>query len=161
MEIRKTTQEDVAAVMQIYEIARSFMRQTGNLLQWSGGYPSEELVRRDIEDGISYVAVENGEIEAVFIYFFGDDPTYLHIENGAWQNDAPYGVIHRIASRGQIKGSGAFCLQWGFSQCGNLKIDTHNDNRVMQHVLEKNGFKRCGTIYLENGEPRIAFQKTK
>jgi len=27
-----------------------------------------------------------------------------------------------------------------------------------QHLLAKYGFCRCGTIYLENGSPRIAYQ---
>ena len=161
MNIRKTTLSDLDQVLEIYAGARVFMAKTGNPTQWGDGYPKEELIRSDIEAGISYVAEEAGEIESVFVYFFGDDPTYARIENGAWQNKEPYGVIHRIASRGKIKGSGSYCLQWGFAQCGNLKIDTHDDNKVMQHVLEKNGFVRCGRIYLENGDPRIAFQKTK
>ena len=50
-------------------------------------------------------------------------------------------------------------LLWGYEQCGNLKIDTHEDNVVMQHVLEKNGFERCGKIYTHDGTPRIAYQK--
>lgn len=161
MKIRKTTLQDLEQVLQIYADARAFMAQTGNPVQWGDGYPKEELIRSDIAEGISYVAEQDGEIETVFVYYFGNDPTYEQIENGSWQNEEPYGVIHRIASRGQVKGSGSFCLQWGFAQCGNLKIDTHDDNRVMQHVLEKNGFKRCGRIYLEDGSPRIAFQKTE
>lgn len=161
MEIRKTRPEDLDEVMQIYAEARKFMAQTGNPTQWGDGYPKEALVRKDIEAGISYVALFDGKIETVFVYFEGDDPTYHLIENGEWKSDAPYGVIHRIASRGKVKGAGSMCLQWGFAQCGNLRIDTHDDNRVMQHVLEKNGFERCGRIYTEDGSPRIAYQKIK
>ena len=29
----------------------------------------------------------------------------------------------------------------------------------MRHLLEKNGFKECGIIYVEDGTPRIAFQR--
>jgi hypothetical protein len=29
----------------------------------------------------------------------------------------------------------------------------------MQHLLDKNGFKYCGVVYLENGSERIAYQK--
>jgi hypothetical protein len=161
MQIRKTTLEDLKEVMEIYAHARSFMAQTGNPTQWGDGYPSEALIREDIRRGISYVGEADGRIEAVFVYFKGEDPTYNYIENGSWKNEAPYGVIHRIASRGTVKGSGSQCLQWGFAQCGNLKIDTHDDNVVMQHVLEKNGFEKCGRIYLEDGRPRLAYQKTE
>lgn len=161
MKVRNTRIEDLAEVMEIYAGARKFMAQTGNPTQWGDGHPREELIREDIRKGISYVAEQDGEIETVFVYFEGDDPTYHYIENGAWLKDAPYGVIHRIASKGKVKGAGSWCLQWGFSQCGNLRIDTHDDNVVMQHVLEKNGFKRCGRIYTESGSPRIAYQKTE
>ena len=93
------------------------------------------------------------------MYVFGADPTYQVIEDGAWIDDRPYGVIHRIASREGVRGAGSFCMQWGFAECGNLRMDTHEDNKVMQHVLEKNGFRRCGRIYVEDGSPRIAYQK--
>lgn len=29
----------------------------------------------------------------------------------------------------------------------------------MQHKIEKNGFTRCGIIYITDGSPRIAYQK--
>lgn len=161
MEIRKAVIDDLDEIMDIYAHARSYMAETGNPNQWGDGYPSGALVRRDIEQGISYVAVQDGQIEAVFVYFAGEDLAYRVIEDGSWLNDMPYGVIHRIASRGNVKGVGSFCMKWGFAQCGNLKMDTHDDNVVMQHVLEKNGFRRCGRIFLEDGSPRIAYQKTE
>lgn len=162
MEIRKTEPGDLAEILKIYAHARGFMARTGNPHQWGDeGYPKEELLREDIRKGISYVAEQDGRIETVFVFFIGEDPSYRVIENGAWIQDGPYGVVHRIASAGRIKGSGAECLRWAFEQCGNLRIDTHDDNRVMQHVLEKNGFVKCGRIYLENGDPRIAYQKVR
>lgn len=161
MEIRRAMPEDQGVIMEIYEIGRQFMRSTGNEKQWVDGYPSWELVRADIEEGVSYVAVEDGEIEAVFLFRVGDDPTYQVIEDGGWPNDEPYGVIHRIASRGRVKGIGSACIQWCLRQWPNLRGDTHEDNHVMQHVLEKNGFVRCGRIYVEDGSPRIAYQRVK
>ena len=38
-------------------------------------------------------------------------------------------------------------------------MDTHEDNISMQRLLEKNNFKYCGIIYLEDGNKRIAFEK--
>ena len=49
-------------------------------------------------------------------------------------------------------------MDYAFSRSDSIKIDTHKDNAVMQHQLEKYGFKRCGIIFLENGEDRIAYQ---
>ena len=52
-------------------------------------------------------------------------------------------------------------LEWCMDRCGNIRIDTHDDNLPMQHVLEKNGFIRCGRIWNEDGSPRIAYQKCR
>ena len=161
MQIRKTTKKDLNIVMEIYAHARSFMAENGNPTQWSGSYPSEDIILRDISVGASYVCVDDdsGEIEAVFMFDEYEDPTYAVIEDGAWPNDRPYGVLHRIASRGRKKGVASFCMQWCFEQCGNLRCDTHDDNKIMQHVMKKNGFVYCGRIYVEDGTPRVAFQK--
>ena len=99
MEIRRAKTEDLTEIMEIYAQARDFMARTGNPNQWGDHYPEEELIRTDIEKEISYVAEQNGQIAAVFMYVFGDDPTYSVIEDGDWIDDRPYGVIHRIASR--------------------------------------------------------------
>lgn len=161
MNIRKACIADLQEMMEIYDLARKFMVQTGNPTQWKNGYPQESLLRQDIAEGISYVGEMDGHLEAVFVYFKGDDPTYHVIEQGNWLNDAPYGVVHRVASRGAVKGAGTQCILWGFEQCGNLRMDTHDDNKVMQHVLEKNGFVKCGRIYTHDGTERIAYQKIR
>ena len=36
---------------------------------------------------------------------------------------------------------------------------THEENLVMQSAIAKCGFTRCGIIYLESGDPRIAYEK--
>ncbi len=159
--IRPTTLEDLPQLIQIYDIARRFMQQIGNAGQWTKGYPRKELLISDIEQRRSYVCTTpDGEILATFCYFIGEEPTYLNIYNGAWLNDAPYGVIHRIASSGKQKGVGEACINWCLEQSQNIRIDTHRDNKVMQHILKKLQFTYCGIIYLENGDERLAYQKT-
>lgn len=98
---------------------------------------------------------------AVFYFAIEEDPTYKMIYKGQWLNDKPYGVVHRIASAGTVRGAGEFCLTWAISQSKNLRIDTHEDNVVMQRLLGKLRFQYCGIIYLKNGEPRLAFQYEK
>ena len=102
--------------------------------------------------------IENGDIRAVFYFAVEEDPTYGYID-GAWMNDSPYGVIHRIAVGQSGRGAAAECFQFAYERCGNLRIDTHEKNIPMQRCLAKNGFRRCGIIYLEDGDPRIAYQK--
>jgi len=159
MEIRKTKMEELDRVMAIYDRARAYMRQNGNHNQWIKGYPSRELVRSDIEGGISYVCTEGEELLAVFAYFQGEDPSYGKID-GAWIGPgAPYGVVHRIGVEVPRRGVGAFCLDWAFRDSGDLRIDTHGDNVPMQNMLQREGFSRCGVIVIEDGTERVAFEK--
>lgn len=161
MEIRKARISELEEIMNIFAHARKFMAEKGNPNQWGTTKPSWETIEADIRNGCSYVCVENDMIVATFYFAKGVDPTYVKIYEGAWLNDKPYAVVHRIASAGTVKGAGSFCLNWAFEQCGNLKIDTHRDNVVMQNTLKKNGFSYCGIIYLTDGDERLAFQKSK
>ena len=161
MIIRKTEMADLGAVLEIYESARSFMRDSGNATQWAGGYPGEENVIKDIEEGYGHVCECDGEIVAAFFFKVGDDPTYSYIEGGNWQNCDPYAVIHRIAVKYHGRGIADFIYSECFKLHPNLRIDTHRDNLPMQRSLAKNGFKYCGIIYLESGDERLAYQKTE
>lgn len=164
MNIRTSTEQDAPRIMAIYAEARAFMAAHGNPNQWGPtNWPPEELIRRDIEEGNSYVCVNNaGEVIGTFFFRFGPDiePTYCNITEGAWLDDSPYGVVHRIAADGSEKGIGTYCINWAYEQCGHLRIDTHGDNVVMQNLVQKLGFVRCGTIYVEqDNAPRLAFEK--
>ena len=159
--IEKATIASLEAVMRIYEDARAYMRSTGNATQWAGGYPSEALIRENMEKGNFYLCLDDGEIVGVFYFAMENDPTYERIYEGAWLSDEPYAVIHRIAVSRDSHGKGvaAFIFDSCFAKCPNLRIDTHRDNLPMQRALEKRGFVRCGIIYLANGDERIAFQR--
>ena len=159
MILRKTTESDLAAIGEIYENAKRFMRQSGNPNQWNQGPPNLHTARQDMEQGVGYVAEEEGRILAVFMFSTEPDPTYARIYEGAWRSDAPYAVIHRIAVAEQGRGIIDDCIRYCFSIRPNLRIDTHRDNLPMQRALIKRGFRYCGIIYLENGEERLAFQK--
>ena len=161
MEIRKSQLTDLDTLLKMYEQARSFMSSHGNPNQWGNSYPPKQMVAQDIEDGCSYVCEEQGRIVATFYYKEGRDDTYVKIYDGKWLDDSPYGVVHRITSDRTVKGAGTFCLNWAFEQCGNLKVDTHRDNVVMQHTLDRNGFHYCGIIYTDDGTERLAYQKKR
>lgn len=55
IEIRKTLPTELEVLMDIFEQAKRIMRKDGNMHQWTGNYPSRELVMADIEQGNSYV----------------------------------------------------------------------------------------------------------
>lgn len=159
MHIRQTLTEDLDTVMRIYDQARQYMRENHNPNQWINGYPTTEMVQEDILTKSSYVCTEGEEIVGVFRFTLGEDPTYKHIYQGSWLNEEPYGVVHRIASASHKKGVATFCLEWCLVNCGNIRIDTHRDNHIMQRLLAKNDYRYCGIIYLEDGSERLAYQK--
>lgn len=158
--IRPATFTDLDRLMEIFEAARRFMESTGNPNQWINGYPQRALIAEEISQEHCYVCQdEEGKTIGTFCFVPSPDPNYACIEDGAWLNDAPYHVIHRLASDGSEKGIFKACIDWCALQDTNLRADTHADNKVMQHLLEKNGFIRCGIIYVSNGTPRIAYQR--
>ena len=155
--VRKAVREDLPRIEEIYAVARAFMARTGNPNQWGTHHPPVCQLEKDIAGGKLHVIVSDG-IRGVFYFARETDPTYLEIFDGGWHSDGPYGVIHRIAG----DGSGGIlktAVAYASLHCGYLRIDTHEDNTVMQRALAKLGFQKCGIIYLENGDPRIAFDR--
>ena len=158
MIIRKALIDDIDKIMNIYSIAQDFMIKSGNPNQWDHNYPKRELIEHDIEDETSIVICDGDDIRGVFALFSGHEPTYEYIENGRWLNDEEYVTLHRIASDGKAKGIFKSAVDYCKTVSDNIRIDTHADNAVMKRLIEKNGFVKCGTIYVRDGSPRIAYQ---
>ncbi len=157
--MRKARPGDLEDIMALYDIGRQTMRNTGNTWQWVNGYPYRSMIEEDIRLGRSYVYEEDGVLQAVLALIWGEDPTYARID-GKWLSDtAPYGTVHRIATRGEVPGLGSWCLEWCLALCGSIRIDTHEDNVPMRRTLDKLGYTYCGTILCDDGSPRRAYQK--
>ena len=159
--IRLARKEELPRLLEIYAAARAFMRQNGNAEQWAGGYPGEEVLREDIALERLYVIEENGWIGGVFMLCAGPDDTYNKIYDGAWGYEQPYGVIHRIAGDGSIKGVLVKAVEFAGARFDYLRIDTHSQNIPMQNALKKQNFTQRGVIYIHDGTPRLAYDKIK
>ena len=158
MTIRPTTYADIEALMAIFALARAQMAADGPT-QWGDEYPAREQLMSDIRRGVSYIVEHNGQPCATFVFIIGEDPTYAHIEDGEWlDNTMPYGTIHRIASNGERRGIFNTVLHWCSAQCSNIRIDTHQDNKRMIHLIKKANFTHCGIIYTRDNSPRMAYQ---
>lgn len=159
---RKARMEDVSVIMRLIDEARGIMRSCGNVNQWIDGYPSEETIINDINNGHCYLCVEQGgEIVASFAFIASPEPTYQKIYEGAWLDDEPYYVVHRLASKAASHGIFNDVMDYCMDVAGNLRIDTHRDNVIMRHVIDRYGFTYCGIIYLANGDERLAYQKSR
>ena len=159
MNVRKATEADLSQILAVYARARAFMSETGNASQWKNTYPPEETVLSDIRKGYLRLLEDEDGLQCVFAFLAEGDPVYDRIE-GAWLNSLPHAAVHRVASAGKKKGILRECMRYCAALSPNLKIDTHEDNKIMQHQLEKEGFSFCGTVFLANGEKRIAYQRT-
>ena len=182
MVIRPATPADIPALRPVFEAAKGIMRADGNHDQWSApGFPDDSLLLRDIARGGGFV-IENRwpvgaghdegkpvmpgltghlaapRIVAYFALLPSPEPTYDVID-GAWLTDEPYGVIHRMASYPEVHGIFSTIIDYAASRYSHLRIDTHRDNRIMQHLIEKHGFTYCGIIWLDDGTERLAYER--
>lgn len=158
--IRNAKLNDLQNILEIYNDARAFMIETGNPTQWNDTYPSYELLSNDIQKEHLFVITQSDEICGVFAFIIGDDSTYKEIK-GKWLSNKIYGTIHRIASKNGTKGIFSECLKYCESnkEIASLRIDTHNNNCVMKHLIEKSGFTYCGIINEPDCTERVAFEK--
>ena len=158
--IRKSTLADLQIIFDLRDQAREIMRSYGNIFQWPEGYPRDDMFRKDIEMGGSYVMLdESGKVVGTFALLPSPEVTYNVIYDGQWLNDEPYHVIHRIASTPDSHGILDAILDFGETVSSNIRIDTHEANIIMRKGLEKHGYQYCGIIHLLNGDERLAFQK--
>jgi len=170
MTIRKTTKDDLSAVMPIFEEARASIAELG-IDQWQNGYPARSDIEADIERGESWCVEQAGSVVGTFALILGGEPTYDLIEDGAWLTDsdskeAKYAAIHRITIKRAKRGSGIstaivkFALDLArVNGKESVRVDTHYGNVIMRRMLEKHGFHECGRTYLASGDPRVGYEQ--
>ncbi len=165
--IRKAGARDIPEIQGIFDEARESIKALG-IDQWQNGYPHAEVIKEDIERGYSRVIELDGRTVATFAVIPDGELTYDKIYDGGWLTDdsANYLAIHRVAILISSRGSGmskriieyAYDLAYELG-LASLRIDTHRGNVVMRKMLEKNGFTHCGTIFLSDGDERVAYER--
>ena len=163
---RKTTIDDLNDVMEAIEDSRAVLKLQ-NTGQWQDGFPNKDMVIKDIENGQSYVFLDNQDQIIGTCAITDFDQNYVHLFEGKWLSDYPYMVLHRVAIKKDYKGNGfghlffkLFELVARENNRRSLKVDTHEGNFIMRHLLEKEGFVYCGkTLLIENNKPRVVYEK--
>ncbi len=161
--IRKAERNDLPELLEIYEQARAFMDANGNHTQWGlNRYPPKELIEKDIRLSRLYVLEREGRPVGAFVLMAGEEPTYRVIEEGGWPSEKPYLTMHRLGSLTGEHGVGDAALGFAEREARrmglDLRADTHADNKPVQHLLQKHGFRYCGVIRVANGSKRFAYQ---
>lgn len=156
---------DVDNIMTIINKAQQKFKMN-NIDQWQNNYPNKEVIKDDIKNENSYVLIVDDKLVGTVYFSFEKEATYEKIYTGNWLSNKAYGVIHRLAVDVdyQNRGFAAMILENIYQLCLNnsvysIKVDTHQDNIAMQKLLLKQGFIKCGIIYLKDGAKRLAYEK--
>lgn len=167
MKFRKSKISDIDDILVILKEAQEYFKSI-NINQWSDGYPGYDHIKVDIDNNSSYVLIENDEIIGTTALCLSGEPTYDNIYNGKWLtgDSTPYGVIHRMAVKSSEKGRGLAQIICNYTEniCKenniySMRIDTHMENKSMQRLIEKVGYKYCGNIFLNSGIENYAYEK--
>ena len=155
--------EELADCYKAVDSGRAFQREQG-FVQWTEEYPSLETLRSEIMWGQGYAVTVDGAVAGYLCIDFDGEPAYDTID-GAWRTKGPYAVVHRMAFDRAFRGMGLADATFSRIEalCGargvrNIRVDTDFPNLRMQHVLEKNGFVRCGVVVFQ-GSGKIAYDK--
>lgn len=164
---RKATLSDIDRVMLVIEDGRELLKWQGNG-QWQDGYPNRDNLLHDIEIGRLFVVPDEDDpdiIVGVCALTYREED-YHHLYEGAWLTDYPYMVMHRVAVKKEYRGKGygrklfeAFVAQAEKEGFHSLRIDTHEGNGLMRHLIESFGFLYCGKAILTPNKDRMLFEK--
>lgn len=162
MELRKAKANEAEICYQCIEDARAYHKSLG-FEQWRPDYPTRETILEDIAQNMGYTFVDEQGIIGYCCIIIGDEPAYRQIE-GAWKTNRPYAVVHRMAFNKKARGGGrskeAFDLIKELCLAKNIhaiRVDTQDENKVMQHILVREGFAYCGLIQFGGG-PKLAYE---
>lgn len=166
MQERRAEISDLKGIMEVIEDGKLFLKEQ-DIDQWQDGFPTEELIVEDIVMRESYVFTEEDEIIGYMTVNLSPEGNYNTID-GAWKLEgSDYGTIHRTAVKSNFRGQGISLRMFFLAEqlCRknekqSIRIDTHRDNQLMQHLVTKYGYEYCGIIKLErSGSERIAYEK--
>ncbi len=162
MLLRKAKKYEAKPCYDCIEDARAYHSSMG-FVQWHPEYPTLSTIEEDIKAGMGYVFSEENEIYGYCCIIIGDEPAYKNID-GKWKTDRPYAVVHRMAFSKNARGKGlsklAFELIKNFckeNKIGAIRVDTQGENKVMQHILLREGFGYCGLVAFDGG-PKLAYE---
>lgn len=151
IEIRWADISEASLCLEFIEDAKAFQKAQG-IIQWTDDYPNIDTVVRDIEKERGYIITDDDIPFGYVCVDFGGEKSYERIE-GKWKDNGKYGVIHRLAFGAASRGKGAtkkvfelirkLCRE---SEATSIRVDTGSENKLVQHIFEREGFEKCGTL---------------
>ena len=162
---RKAILEDIDDIMVAVEDSRSLLKEQENG-QWQDGYPNKDDLINDINNGRLFaITDDNNKVIGVCALTYREEE-YHHLYEGKWLTDLPYMVMHRVALKKECRGKGygkklfeLFIEQAKKEGFHSLRIDTHEGNSTMRHLIELYGFAFCGRVILTPNKDRMVFER--
>lgn len=160
LHLRLATHADLPRIDEIFNEARKFMQSYGNFAQWANGYPNSEVFIPAIAEGKGYVCYDDSTTDNTVVGMFmiaHDEPVY-DSPTCKWHGNEDYIVVHRLAALPGT-GAGQYILNTLKLHYHNIRIDTHEYNKPMLHILDKLGFEPTGSVFYDcrNGGTRLTF----
>lgn len=153
MYLRRAEMKDLPQIESIIQDGKTHLAAQ-NIDQWQGGYPNTNVLVDDIQNGHTVVLVEGYEVLGTAAVIPAPDESYEEIDGEWLTHDNTYIAIHRVAVSANHRGQGLsgklfaaiFAEIEANSSIKGIRIDTHPDNKGMQHVIKKAGFSETGTV---------------
>lgn len=159
MLIRRALKEDIPTILSIVRSAQLSLYELG-IDQWQDGYPSREVIEKDIAADVGYVAcLEDGNVVGYEAIILSGEEAYKQLPDDAWHTPNEYVVVHRLCVLRKCCRQGIAIELMRFASkhalkhhIYNFRIDTHKGNVRMMSMLKKLGFEHCGRIRYDSGE---------
>ncbi|MBQ2248201.1 MAG: GNAT family N-acetyltransferase [Tidjanibacter sp.] len=159
---RPAEEGDVERIVDMVREAQARLRGAG-IDQWQNGYPNRGRIEEDLRLGYGRVVVAEGRVVAYGAVTYDGEPAYDHLEGGSWPIGGDYATVHRLCVAEDAVGRG-----WGVAfmelaereaagRVPSIRVDTHPDNRTMQHIVSRLGYAYCGVVWYESS--RLAYIK--
>jgi RimJ/RimL family protein N-acetyltransferase len=177
--LRLATPDDLDEMMTIVDDAKALLKSEG-IPQWQSGKPNRQTLGEHMSRGWLYALdadpdTDNASTRAIAAFAVimqEPDLNYEHIHKGSWKEPPShrpehYATFHNFAVSNDFHGRhiAHHLLAALISQAQSLgfpefRIDTHEKNLRMRHVIEQFDFEYRGVIYLDDNpsDPRYAYQ---
>lgn len=150
---RLATKNDLNQIMPIIHDGQKNLAAAG-IPQWQDSYPDQAAIAQDIDQGEGYVLVNSESIIGYGAIRQTPEPNYITPISGTWSDDTtPYVSLHRVVVSSHFRGQhlGQIFMSNLLTISHSLgfqatRIDTHEQNKRMQHLIEQTGFSYDCTV---------------
>ena len=123
------------------------------IFQWNEHYPSESVLKADVERGELFVYKEQENLIGIMALTTIMDPEYASV---SWLSPSENNLyVHRLAIAPEHQGKGharklmAFAETYAReSRFSSIRLDTFSQNKKNQNFYEKRGYSKLEEIFL-------------